>query len=86
MEGPGALHRGTNPRRQTEKLRSADADAVKLSATAHPGYRVTEEFRLNASSMIIQRVLPWLVTVAIIDSFWRVPPTAIATGVFPDTA
>ena len=33
--------------------------------------------------MIIQRVLPWLVTVAIMESFWRVPPTAIATGVLP---
>ena len=31
---------------------------------------------LNASSAIIQRALPWLVTVAIIDSFWRVPLTA----------
>jgi hypothetical protein len=33
--------------------------------------------------MIIQHVLPWLVTVAIIDSFWRVPPTAKVTGVWP---
>ena len=35
--------------------------------------------------MIIQRVFPWLVTVAIMESFWRVPPTAIAiaTGVLP---
>src|SRR5450759_4254839 len=31
--------------------------------------------------MIIQRVLPWLVTVAIIGSFWRVPPTAKVTSV-----
>lgn len=38
---------------------------------------------LNASSMIIQRALPWLVTVAIINSFWRVPPTAKVTGVLP---
>lgn len=37
----------------------------------------------NASSMIIQRVLPWLVTVAIMESFWRVPPTAMVTGVLP---
>ena len=33
--------------------------------------------------MIIQRALPWLVTVAIIESLWRVPPTAMATGVWP---
>ena len=33
--------------------------------------------------MIIQRVCPLLVTVAIIDSFCRVPPTTKATGVLP---
>lgn len=38
---------------------------------------------LKASSIIIQRVLPRLVTVAIIDNFWRVPPTAKVTGVLP---
>ena len=34
---------------------------------------------LNDSSMIIQRVLLWLFTEAIIDSLWRVPPTANVT-------
>ena len=41
---------------------------------------------LNASSMIIQRVLPWLVIVTIIDSYWHVPPTAKVTGVLPISA
>jgi hypothetical protein len=40
----------------------------------------------NESSMIIQSVLPLVVTVAIIDSFWRVPPTANVTGVLPSGA
>jgi hypothetical protein len=31
---------------------------------------------LKAPSMIIQLARPWLVTVEIIDSFSRVPPTA----------
>ena len=38
---------------------------------------------LNAPSMIIQLARPRLVTVEIIESFWRVPPTAIVTGVLP---
>jgi hypothetical protein len=33
--------------------------------------------------MIIQRALPRLVTVAIMESFWRVLPTVYATGVSP---
>jgi len=33
--------------------------------------------------MIIQRALPRLVTLAIMDSFWRVLPTVYATGVAP---
>lgn len=36
---------------------------------------------LNVPSMIILRALPWLVTLAIMDSFCRVPPMAMATGV-----
>jgi len=33
---------------------SAEADAVKLIATAHPGYRVTEEFRIIGNSKHVQ--------------------------------
>ena len=47
MEGTVALYCGKNHLYQTKKLRSADADAVKLIATAHLGYRVTEEFRMK---------------------------------------
>ena len=47
MEGAGALYRGKNHFFQTKELRSADSDAVKLIATAHSGYRVTEEFRIS---------------------------------------
>jgi hypothetical protein len=36
-----------------------------------------------AGSSLTQLVLPWLVTVEIIDSFCRVPPTAQANGVSP---
>ena len=46
VDGPCALHRRKNLRRQTNKLRSASADAVKLFATTHPGNGVTEEFRI----------------------------------------
>ena len=38
---------------------------------------------LSAPSMIIQRALLWLVTLAISDSFWRGSPIAIVTGAWP---
>ena len=38
---------------------------------------------LNEPSMIIQLARPRWVTVEIIESFWRVPPTAIVAGVLP---
>jgi pyruvate/2-oxoglutarate dehydrogenase complex dihydrolipoamide dehydrogenase (E3) component len=54
MESAGALYRGKNHLYQTKELRSADA-ADKLTAIAHSGYRVTEEFRIKVK----KGLFPW---------------------------
>ncbi len=45
--------------------------------------QIVENQKNLALGLFDQRVFPWLVTVAIIDRLWRVPPTVEVTGVFP---